>query len=233
MADDEERLLPMLFFQETTGKRDFRHGEIKPKIETVYQGKSKCIRIRPPPLKYFHTMNEWKAPTLPMELFVTPKDVVRTNPRLGQRTYERPPDLNLAQVRKTRPRLVMTPAVSIDDMEDEDARQILLKNIYKATATKSMEDTAAYFPINSVQAPFPGLPAAANPFVFPKLNPSYVSPEWRMDSVTWEKKRLRAYCNPTKDFWMDQQLPQCRACREYATMKAYRTKRRQMKPGNR
>lgn len=62
---------------------------------------------------------------------------------------------------KTRPRLVMTPAVSMDDIENPKAREILCNDMYTSDMTRGMREAVSeYF---TVKAPLPGLPAPANP----------------------------------------------------------------------
>lgn len=82
-----ERYEGMLFNYETSNRTDYRDGEIKPIVKTVYQHKPSCYRIRPPPLKDIHTLSEWKTPNVPFDLLLKPKDIVRTNPWKVQQPY--------------------------------------------------------------------------------------------------------------------------------------------------
>ncbi|CAH2234694.1 jg4681, partial [Pararge aegeria aegeria] len=109
------------------------------------------------------------------------------------------------KVQKTRPRLVMTPAVSMDDIDEPATRRILCGETYCSAASRAMRETAALRPARAnVKAPLPGLPAPANPITLPKLQPPFVSPEWRMETASWDARQLRAHCDHTKSFWLGQ-----------------------------
>ncbi|KAL0894446.1 hypothetical protein ABMA27_013046 [Loxostege sticticalis] len=134
------------------------------------------------------------------------------------------------QAQKTRPRLVMTPAVSMDDIDDPQARLILCQDMYISDMAKGLKEAVgAIKPYKNVQAPFAKHPAPANPITLRKLQPYYVSPEWRMETVQWDNRQLRAYCDGTKEFWLKFPLPKCKACDETAVVTAHRAMRRQKK----
>ncbi|XP_031763815.2 uncharacterized protein LOC113517060 [Galleria mellonella] len=200
----------MLFNYETTSRTDFRDGEITPAVKTEYKKKPTCLTIRTKPLKYVHTLVDWKVPNVPFGLMTKPKDIVRTNPREVQVSYEKPPDPVLEEVKRTRPRLVMTPAVSFDDLDDA-TRKLLLDDVYTTSTMKAMRGVVANATYSSVRTLLPGFPAKANPIVLQKLLPPYVSPEWRMDSVGWDSRQLRTHCDPNKEFW----LAKTAQCQEY------------------
>lgn len=62
---------------------------------------------------------------------------------------------------KTRPRLVMTPAVSMDDIENPRAREILCNEMYTSTITRATREAAAS--CDKIKAPFLGHPSPSNP----------------------------------------------------------------------
>ncbi|XP_028165670.1 uncharacterized protein LOC114356614 [Ostrinia furnacalis] len=242
----ERRYESMLFNYETTGRTDFRDGRIKPIITTEYKPKSTCLRVRPPPLKDIHALTDWRVPNVPFNLMHKPKDVVRTNPRVVQEPYVKTPldtaktyilcllrewfyfqhepeDEIREEVQRTRPRLVMTPAVSLDDIEPV-TRKMLVEDIYVTSVMQMMRESGVSEG-SSLRAPLPKLPAPANPITLPKLMPQYVSPEWRMDSAAWDNRQLRTYCDPTKEFWLAFQS-KCDVCDETAEREAQRKMRR-------
>ncbi|XP_046961688.1 uncharacterized protein LOC124531234 [Vanessa cardui] len=191
----------LLFNYETTYRTDYRDGEIKTSPKTVFKTKPTCYRIRPPPLKYIHTLSEWKQPGIPVEIFLKPKETVRTNPRQPQKFYEKPPDPGWENAVKTRPRLVMTPAISMDDISSEK-RKILIENVYASSAQISMREGLPASSGISISAPLSSTPAVASPITLQKLQPPYVSPEWRMDSASWDGRQLRSHCDPDKEFYL-------------------------------
>lgn len=70
-------------------------------------------------------------------------------------------DLHREQAQKTRPRLVMSPAVSMDDIDNPKTRELLCDDMYTSDMTRGLRE--AVFPCFSVRAPLPGLPAPSNP----------------------------------------------------------------------
>ncbi|CAH0726300.1 unnamed protein product, partial [Brenthis ino] len=216
MPDRYER---MLFNYETSNRTEYRDGEIRPIVKTVYQQKPSCYRIRPPALKDIHTLSEWKTPNVPFDLLLKPKDVVRTNPWKVQQRYEKSPDLGWEHAKNTRPRLVMTPAVSMDDIDVPESRKLLIQDIYSSTAQRAMRDGIQDSFSTNIRAPFPGRPAPANPIKLEKLRAPYVSPEWRMDSVSWDGRQLRSYCDPRREFYLAR-TTKCSACDVTATLEA-------------
>ncbi|KAJ8726095.1 hypothetical protein PYW07_000793 [Mythimna separata] len=217
----------MLFNYQTTNRTDFRDGEIVPPTFTKYKEKPRCLRKRPPPLKDHHTVSAWRTTGVPFSLMHSPKPITRTDPTKVQKPYSKPPDEEREEAIRTRPRLVMTPAVSMDDVTDKRARQILIDAMYTSTVTSATREAISdYF---TVRAPLPGLPAPANPIKLPRLTLPYVSPEWRMQTVSWDSKQLRSYCASTRQFWLAQKLPPCNACRETEIVQADRSMRHQMR----
>ncbi|XP_013200381.1 uncharacterized protein LOC106142967 [Amyelois transitella] len=221
---DKARMESMLFSYETTNRTDYRPYELRASEVTRYVEKPK--KKRPPyvkSVKGIQTMTPWQC-DVPFYLLHKPKEIIRTNPYEIQRRFEKPKDTDREVVQKSRPRLVMTPSVSMDDIEDPEARQILCDDMYTSTATAGMRE--AVKPYYKVEAPFPGLPAKANPVVLPKYSPPVVPPEWRMDSVSWDSRQLRCFCDPTKEFWLSYPLFKCRACEESAIVEAHRKAKR-------
>ncbi|XP_047545213.1 uncharacterized protein LOC125077336 [Vanessa atalanta] len=206
MLQETKKIESMLFNYETTYRSDFRFGEIREYPKTTYIPKSTHKKRGEPPYRNIHTLNEWRANIIPpFNLLHVPKDIVRTNPNNVPQPFEKPIDLEREHAQKTRPRLVMTPAVSMDDIEDERARKILCTDMYTSDMSRGMREASV--PYKNVKAPLPGRPAPSNSVGLPMLQPPYVSPEWRMDSITWDSKQHRGYCDPTKEFWLRQYPP--------------------------
>nr|XP_021187188.2 uncharacterized protein LOC110374000 [Helicoverpa armigera] len=228
MPDVEARMETMLFNYQTTYKTDYRRGEIIPHVPTVYKEKPTCLRMRPPPLKDVHTLTAWRKNAIPFSLMHHPKPIIRTDPNKVPESFVAPIDTEKEKVIRTRPRVVMSPAVALDDL-DPETRNILCESMYTSNTTRaSREAIANYF---TVKAPMPSLPAPANPITLPSLEFPYVSPEWRMETVQWDRKQLRGYCDPTKEFWLAEKLPPCRACEETEMVRADRDMRYKMKTG--
>ncbi|XP_063617926.1 uncharacterized protein LOC134790872 [Cydia splendana] len=216
----------MLFNYGTVQRTDYRENEIKPPVPTVYKEKVPKPRPEFKGIKDLQTMSE-RLP-IPFDLFIKPKEILRSDPRIVQKTFLKPEDLEREEAQRTRPRLVMTPAVSMDDIDNKQVRDLLVNDIYKSTVRIATEEGVALAKYKTVRAPLPGLPAPANPITIPKLHVQYVSPEWRMDSVSWDSRQLRAYCDPTETFWLGR-TPKCRVCDDTAARTAQQKMKEQMK----
>ncbi|XP_063359112.1 uncharacterized protein LOC134648520 [Cydia amplana] len=216
----------MLFNYGTVQRTDYREHEIKPPVPTLFKEKPQKYKVECKGIKDTQTMCE-RLP-IPFDLFIRPKEIIRSDPRVVQKTFLKPEDLGREEAQRTRPRLVMTPAVSMDDIANKQVRDLLIKDIYKSTVRVATEEGVSLTNYKTVRAPFPGLPAPANPIALPKLNAQYVSPEWRMDSVSWDNRQLRAYCDPTKKFWLER-TPKCSVCDATAARTAQQKMKEQMK----
>ncbi|KOB76947.1 Uncharacterized protein OBRU01_04875 [Operophtera brumata] len=106
-------------------------------------------------------MSDWKAAAIPFDLLLKPKDILRTDPKSVQKRYEKPIDAGRDEAQKTRPRLILTPAVSMDDVMDERARNILCEDMYTSSTMRAMREAVS--PYFSVKAPLPGRFTNANP----------------------------------------------------------------------
>ncbi|XP_049872061.1 uncharacterized protein LOC126370953 [Pectinophora gossypiella] len=224
MADPAKqiRFESMLFNYETTGRTDFRDGEITTPVKTLYKPKPKRIRGDYDMVKYIQSVTQWRQRP-PFSLFIKPRGIVQTNPRNVQQKYEKPLDLEREEVQKSRPRQVMTPAVSMDDIEDPKLRDILVKDMYTSDMTAKMREAVA--PYLNVKAPYPEHPARADPVSLAKWHPPYVSKDWLMDSITWDLRQLRSFVAPTREFWLcPEHTPHCSVCEQ----EAVRTRQREM-----
>ncbi|CAK1603531.1 unnamed protein product [Parnassius mnemosyne] len=200
MDAQKQHIQSMIFDYATTTNTDFRKHHIRPTVKSNYKDKNLSRKKRKSPVKYVHTMTDWKNVSMPFDLWIEQKQIVRTNPHHVQEPYEKPPDLEIDKIRMTRPRLVMTPAVSIDDVEDLEKRKLLLQDMYTTNVTKEFGMKCA---LSTVRSPLRGKYAPANPIPLPKLTPPYVSPEWRMQSTSWDRQQTRAYCDATRVFWLN------------------------------
>ncbi|XP_073967702.1 uncharacterized protein [Choristoneura fumiferana] len=203
---DNKRIESMLFNYESANKTDYRGGEITAPIKTVFKEKQGCLRIRPPPLKDIHTLSDWKEANIPFDLVVKKKDIIRTDPTAVQKTMHKVIDTGHAHAVETRPRLIMTPAVSMDDIPDPRTREILVKDTYISTSHKAMEEAVEQAQYKTVRAPFVGRPAPANPLFLGRLQAELVPLEWRRETIEWDGKQLRTFVDPDREFWRHRDL---------------------------
>ncbi|XP_013133585.1 PREDICTED: uncharacterized protein LOC106099563 [Papilio polytes] len=200
MTTRQEILDSMINDYKTTMNSDYRENAIKPVIKTVYQEKKPFIREKWTYVKYIHTMRNWDGERAPFDSTIPTKAIIRTNPHNIQPVYEKPKDLELDSVRKTRPRLVMTPAISMDDIEDQDKWNLLMN--CSSYTTRMSRDYKAISDVSNVVAPLLGKYSPTVPLKLEKYKQPYVSPEWRMQSTSWDRRQIRDYCDANKVFWL-------------------------------
>ncbi|XP_059061837.1 uncharacterized protein LOC131854713 isoform X2 [Achroia grisella] len=198
MSDVKSKAESMLFDDGSTYRTCYKLPVIKESAPTTYHAKVTPELPRWPPLKDVQTMSDWKATPVPFHLLHKPRDMSTTDMGNVEKVFEKPKDLGREHAQKTRPRLVMTPAVSMDDVDDARAREILCTDMYTTATSKAWRDTVTDY------------------IQLPAYRPPYVPLEWRMESVTWDKKQLRSYCDPTREFWLAKGPSKCRPCDESA-----------------
>ncbi|KAJ2939229.1 hypothetical protein O0L34_g8541 [Tuta absoluta] len=221
MPLDIRRAEALLFNYETTARTDYREiahlTDHAPTIQRVTKKEKPREKEKPHTStapKYIGCMTEWKN-KLPFNILHKPKEITQVHPMTPQPVFEKVIDEQREAVQKTRPRLNMVPAISLDDVTNSEHRDILIKNMYTAEMKERMEDAAGTYYV-SIKAPMPDLPAPARPLYLPKLKPPVVPKEWRMDSVTWDRKQLRSAVDPTLYFWRrpEQAPPRCIVCEQ-------------------
>ncbi|KAL4719847.1 hypothetical protein ACJJTC_019267 [Scirpophaga incertulas] len=204
MLDTNSKFENMLSESPTTYAAGFyRPPIVGPVSKAQHKPRPALPKLAPHLLKDTHTLTEWKSQGTPFHLLHRPRPIIGTHPRAIQKKFEK---LTVSEeehnrVLKSRPRLVMPPAVSMDDIADKHARELLCRDMYTSDATHHQRQAMTNILSHSVRAPLPQHPAHANPVSLPKLHPPYVPPEWRMESVRWDQKQLRAHCDPTEEFW--------------------------------
>ncbi|KAI5635435.1 hypothetical protein NE865_11808 [Phthorimaea operculella] len=199
MALEARRAEDMLFNYETTTRADYRESDLPPVYPPPKEKPKSKEKPRPfVPPKYVGCMTDWKS-YLPFNIHHKPKEVLQTYPLTPQPVFEKLIDEQREAVQKTRPRLVMTPAFSLDDVTNPEDRDILIKSMYSTEMKQKMEEAADK--CVSIKAPMPDFPAPASAVYLPKLKSLIVPREWRMDSVTWDNRQLRSAVDTTHYFW--------------------------------
>ncbi|XP_047507372.1 uncharacterized protein LOC125051210 [Pieris napi] len=208
----------MLFNYETTNRTYFQPEIINYYPPTLYQEKVSRPRPAYKPLKNIHTLTEFKKHDLPTELFANQKQIIRKDAhKVHSAGIENPVEEGKNHVQATRPRLVMPPALSLDDIKDSSIRELLIKDIYQSSVNVMQTDVSTA--TGGCRAPLDGKYSPANPMAFAKLQMPVVPPEWRMDSVTWDNRQVRGHCNPDKSFYLSQPL-RCEVCISTSERKA-------------
>ncbi|XP_026745546.1 uncharacterized protein LOC113506903 isoform X4 [Trichoplusia ni] len=212
----------MLFNYETTYRTDFRDGKLESSVKTIFIPKVKKPRNEPIPLKDIQALFPLRDPHVPFNLFHQPTPIIRTTPLVMQKRYEKPVDDMRLEVQKTRPKVVMAPALSMDQVE-EPTRQTIVDFVYKSTVRKALDEAVELIhKEKKLRAPLVDKYAPARPVTIRSSKLPYVSPEWRMPSASWDKKQIRTYTQPTRTFWLSRELERCVPCEQTAAVLAHR-----------
>ncbi|KAI8427467.1 hypothetical protein MSG28_002000 [Choristoneura fumiferana] len=195
------RIERMVFNYGTTNRTDYRNYDIKKSEPTVYKPKTKKEKRVPYLGKDSETVTEYKAKNIPFNLLWKPKPIIRTKPTDVPLKYDKIKDEEREESQRTRPRLVMTPAVSLDDVTDATARDIVCRDMYVSTWSHDSQLALALPAVRAVAAPLPSHPTPANPIRLPRLAPPVVPPEWRRETVEWDRRQLRGHVDPDHLFW--------------------------------
>ncbi|KAG7311795.1 hypothetical protein JYU34_002875 [Plutella xylostella] len=208
----------MVFNYGSTYQTDYRHGQIDTSQRTVYKPKPKTEKTVPFERKDFHTLAKF-AIEVPFSLCIKPKEIVRTNPYDVPKPLPQEPDTGRELAIRTRPRLYITPAFSLDEVPPH-ARDVVIRDVYTSQYTFSNEQVK--LPTPGVTAPLPDLAAPAKAVHLPKPQPPAVPREWRMESVQWERSQARYPLDRDREFWSNYDVYKgCNACKETAQYRKY------------
>ncbi|KAJ8930963.1 hypothetical protein NQ314_016177 [Rhamnusium bicolor] len=120
-------------------KRDFRNF----KRETTEPPKKSS---RPRQAEDHETFAKWRECIhVPFDLLLLPKPIVNTNPYKPFQKLEPLGDPDKEESIKTRPRIYMTPAVSLDDVPDPEMRKLLIQRMYTTDWRNAEREATANF----------------------------------------------------------------------------------------
>ncbi|CAG9771934.1 unnamed protein product [Ceutorhynchus assimilis] len=201
-----------LFKQETTYKTDYKnYCDTKHEIPKPQRARSE--KVSPPPAKYQpedpETFYKFRKP-VSFDLLLQPKPILQTNPNQSFVKLAPLPKDDQVLARKTRPRIYITPAVSIDDTPDPEMRRLLCNYMYTTEWHRAEIEGASNFK-----------PKQPNIFeveekdtvtfkteLYPPLEERFIRP-----SKQWDDEQRRGTSEPTKEFWLHKEPPVvCGAC---------------------
>lgn len=131
----------------TTYKNEFKFWrpfppKVKPIIRPVIEPKQKP----PPPAVQIDSQTH--APYnpsvyVPFDIYIVPRPIIDEDPHSGFETKELP--VRTCPKKKTKSKLIMSPAVCVEDIEDDD-RKFILNYTYRKTDTLHFKDVALPVP---------------------------------------------------------------------------------------
>ncbi|VEN56170.1 unnamed protein product [Callosobruchus maculatus] len=159
------------------------------------------------------SFDRWKDDAfVPTTLFIEPKPIIRTSPqdrfvKLDPSVVE---DHGKLESIETRPRVYMTPAVSMDDIPDPEMRKLLINRMYTTEWRNAEKEATLNFKkiipeISTIET---------TDTVTLKVDQYLPIPEqYRDRGKNWDDEQIRGYADPTRDFWIHKDPPVvCGAC---------------------
>ncbi|KAF7274233.1 hypothetical protein GWI33_013094 [Rhynchophorus ferrugineus] len=202
------------FKEKTTYLNDYKnYSDLNQTHKSTVTGRE-VKHVKLPPKKVFEdheTFSKWKEGVhIPFDLLLEPKPILQMDPRKPFEKLAPLPEDDKNAAIKTRPRIYMTPACSIDDIPDPDMRDLLCQFMYTTEWRKAEIEGASGF----------------------KIRPPKISEIHRSDKVTlqtdlykpleerfikrsknWDDRQSRDLSDPTREFWLRKDPPVlCGAC---------------------
>ncbi|KAJ8916162.1 hypothetical protein NQ315_016301 [Exocentrus adspersus] len=157
----------------------------------------------------------WKPGVhIPFDLLLQPKPIIGTDPYKSFQKLAPIPNNKKEEAMQTRPRVYMTPAASLDDVDDLEMRELLCNYMY-TTEWKAAEKEA----VGSVKNHKTKISSKKREITTSdpvKLQVDLYKPieeSFQQRGKTWDDPQLRALTDPTTDFWVHKDPPVlCGAC---------------------
>ncbi|KAK5646734.1 hypothetical protein RI129_005198 [Pyrocoelia pectoralis] len=213
--DYDPRIKLNVFQGESTFQNDYRRFIPDPREKYAWpknsseppQKKSSKFNRKDP-----ETFVTWhKEFYVPFNLMVKPRPIIDTSPYdTVPRIEEQAKDTKKDEVIKTRPRLYMTPAVSIDDVADPEMRKLLCNYMYTTEFRKAEKE--AVMGENTREIQKSTLDSRDPVKLYTELNPP-LPLGWREKGKSWDSKQKRGLVDPTETFWLKKGSQiRCGAC---------------------
>ncbi|CAH1179464.1 unnamed protein product [Phaedon cochleariae] len=175
-------------------------------------------RVEPPqPLPKAHviedheTFAKWQKDVhIPFDLLLQPKPILQTDPRNHFEVLEPLPTRGRDEAIKTRPRVYMTPAVSIDDVPDPNMRKLLCDFTYTTEWRKAEKEGTVRF---QKHIPEIGKIETSDTVSLKTDIHKPLGKKFKSMGKSWEDQQLRGDSDPTREFWIHKDPPVvCGAC---------------------
>ncbi|KAB0797504.1 hypothetical protein PPYR_08497 [Photinus pyralis] len=214
--DYDPRIKLNIFQGQTTFQNDYRRFTPDSREKYVWPK----ARSEPPPKKSAEfirkdpeTFVEWnKDVYIPFNLLMKPRPIIDTTPYATiPRLKDQAKDAEKSDVMKSRPRLYMTPAVSMDDVPDPEMRKLICDYMYTTDFRRAEKEAA--MGENTREIATSTLDVGLDPV---KLRTELYPPlplGWREKGRAWDSRQMRALVDPTETFWFKRgSRVKCGAC---------------------
>ncbi|XP_017769850.1 PREDICTED: uncharacterized protein LOC108557718 [Nicrophorus vespilloides] len=213
----DDRIKLRIFEGQTTNRNDFRRLNLEKDVEGIKRPEQERIEtIERCNKRVFRSIYQQechesftkykKDVYVPFDLLWKHQRIGRKNVNIALNTGE-PRDDFKEEAIKSRPRLYISPAFSVDDVPDKKMRDLLIAFMYTTDFRKAeMEATGHKCNVRA------GLPIGQFQREVPLTYPP-VPHEWTKGYSEWDRKQRRACVDPTEKFWETKDPPViCGAC---------------------
>lgn len=209
LSSNDERI----FLNRSTYQIDYPKHKVTP-VAYKYEKDRQEKPVKPPPVTELVDHETFilrkKGVKVPFDVLWTPKEIIKTQPKIRFEKVKSRLDEQTEEIIKTRPRVYMAPACSFDDVPDPNMRQLLINQTYTTEWRKAEKEATANF--KPVEPHIFEIGQRDNvkleTDVYKPLNENFIG-----RSKQWDENQLRGYCDPTTEFWLTKDPPVvCGAC---------------------
>ncbi|KAJ8951821.1 hypothetical protein NQ318_019795 [Aromia moschata] len=141
---------------------------------------------------------------VPFDLLLAPKPIVNTNPHVPFQKLEPLGDPSKEKAIRTRPRLYMTPAVSIDDVPDPEMRRLLIDCMYTTEWRAAEREATSDFK----RPPMCTQTYETGDVVKMRVDPyKPIEERFNRRAIDWDRAQTRSYADTTREFWIHKDPP--------------------------
>lgn len=209
----DERVKTANFQDHTTYQNDYKKYCEQTRQHYNYERAKFDVPKKPSAKAVFadhESFAEWKDVKISFDLFLYPKPIVGTNPNDPFKKLATLPTVNKEHAIKTRPRLYMTPACSMDDIPDPEMRKMLIQEMYTTEWRTYEREGARNFKHLEPCLSYVG---RRDNIKFEVELQKPLDQSLLLKGKAWDEKQLRGDVDPTKEFWLHKNPPvKCGAC---------------------
>ncbi|CAH1159105.1 unnamed protein product [Phyllotreta striolata] len=214
---------------ETTNQRDYKRYCDAVRTRITYEQK----RFEDPPkvvsVPYHREDQETYAKfrpgaEVPIELFSTPKPIIRTNPHVPFKELGEPPRVKTEEAIKTRPRRYFVPGIPVDDIKEKDKRDLICRYMYTTQGRRAEREATVYF--KPIKPRIDKIETSDEVTLKIDWTPP-LGEKFRKVCREWDHEQERDDPDVTREFWTHKDPPVvCGACVDpYKNIVAEDTKR--------
>ncbi|XP_074035118.1 uncharacterized protein [Leptinotarsa decemlineata] len=210
----DEKVKSDIFKASTTYQNDYKKYCGVTREFPTYERQREEVRTPPPKPKRgedHETFAQWREGIhIPFDLLLNPKPIIQTDPRKPFKKLEPIARQGTDEAIKTRPRVYMTPAVSMDDVPEAEMRNLLCQHVYTSEWRRAEKEATENF-----KKIIPQIGKIETKDTVTLQTDLYkpINEKFRRLGRTWDDTQRRGFSDPTREFWIHKDPPViCGAC---------------------